>query len=259
MTDQQSPGIGDNSGVQQTILDRTQSMITVANKWITERPVIVDDDMADKAASFLRQSVAIRRDVETARMELNAPLREQIASNDKRYNEPKLLLADLSKVISDRLNSYANEKRIAQERAAAEARRIAEAAATAAREAEEKKQEAIRKASEGEEVGKFSDVAATIAESKEAEQRAKQAQRDAAAASKAKPSFGGEHFVGDNRKAMTQRVVRTPIVVDALKVLKAVKTNDQINAALLTAARAYQKLKGKWPNGIEIEETTKVQ
>lgn len=261
MSETEAPaGIGHNSGEDKPQISpaiaRLNQMIEVANKWVTERPKIENQEMADKAGAFLRQARTSVTDAERERKDTNRPLDEQIKANNKVYAAITETLDKLSFVINGRLNAFATKLREEQEAIAKAAREAAAAAAAEAEVLRLKQEETLKKAEAGELVGKFDDVAKTTQETREAEQRAKQLERDASAAEKLKPKFGGEHFTDGSRRSLTQRTVETPIVEQAGLVLRAVGTNDQINAALITAARAYKKLKGRWPAGIKIETTT---
>lgn len=257
--------IGGNNPPKSAVFLRVEEIIAVANKWITERPTITEQEIADKAGAFVRQSTTAQNELNKARLEATLPLRQQVDAINKEHDDLGSTLKRLTGIILERLNAFATAQRLEQERIAREAREAAEKAAAEAAEAKRKEAELLAQAESGAAKGGFANVASSIAESREAEQRAKQLEAEAKAAEKAKPKFGGEHFTEGSRRSLTQRKVETPVVSSPGDVLRAVITAnggsvpDGVRDALLTAARAYKREKGKWPKGITIETGTKVQ
>ena len=252
--------IGDNSGATAEVsaLARVDQIIEVAQKWVTERAEITDQEMADKAGAFVRQGRHADKVLDEERIETNEPFRRKIEANNKIYNDKRAILAPLVSKVAERLNVFFTKQAAEKKRIEGEARQVAEAAAAAAEAARRAEEELLAKADAGEAGGEFSRVAETIQSRREAEQNQKQAERDLRSVANTKVKAGGEHFIGDSRRSLSQRVIETPIVTNPGLVLRTVGTNDGINAELIKAARAYKKLKKKWPAGITIETSTKV-
>ena len=128
----------------ENVKTRTNALIDTANRWIKERPVIEDQDTADKASAFIDQLQAQIKAAEEERKKYNKPFDQKIKANNARH---KTLAAQLEKartlmrnLMAPWLERLEREKRQKEEaaRREAEAKRKAaeEAAATAAAEAE---------------------------------------------------------------------------------------------------------------------------
>lgn len=226
---QTEPGIGHNLPPDlidqpfEDIKQRTSDIIDNANKWLNERPEIIDEEMAGKASAFLDQIQAAAKDTEKQRKDANEPLRAAVTASDNKYKLIATKLA-LAKIALGELLAPWMRKKAA--RIAAETKAAQEAAA-AARKAEE---EALAKIAEN----KGGDVIGDMVVAEQAEKDAKNAAAAAARASKqksgVKPSTGSGRAKSIRRRSVVRisdrgliplKVLRMVDVECIIKVLQA--------------------------------------
>jgi hypothetical protein len=83
------PPIGHNQPPEPTLIERAAGRVANANRWLTERPEILDEDIAGKAQGFWDQLRGDRDDLEKAEKAEKKPLQDQIAAITKRYQQPR--------------------------------------------------------------------------------------------------------------------------------------------------------------------------
>lgn len=236
--------IGDNRppDMAATAVDVAKSI----SAWMAENPVIQTEDSARDAKVWLDRGKLCVKDLEDERDGKVRPLNEQVQGINAYYRHPREALQKILTEISQRISRYIREEERKRVAAAAEARRIAEEAERRAREAEAAEQEALRSASAGE-LGL--DIASHVVAADDAFHEAQVKARQAALAERESHVKIG----GGLSRAVSLKQKETLIVVDAVKAIKALGLTEDIKEAILRSARAYRKLKGKLPNGVESE------
>ncbi len=119
---------------------RVDSLVATANKWATERPVLLDKAMATLCDGYLTQVEKELKAAEDARTTEKAPFLAGGSAVDAKWNPVKSLLATIKTVLKPRYDKFLAEeqKRLDDQRAqaAAEAQRLADAAELAKKAAE---------------------------------------------------------------------------------------------------------------------------
>lgn len=202
---EQTATLGDNLAPDDDFDDlrqRVEDLTATANRWLTERPEITDEEMAGKASDFMEQVNKSLRKVEAERKEKKQPHIDAGKAVDGRYNPLKAPLQKIKDLLEPRIRAWlkAKEERIAEEKRQAE-----EEALKAMQEAEDAKKAA--EAAEGDVIGNA--VAAEEAEAK-ADEALKEVSRVAQPA-RAKGDYG--------QRATGLRTVYRARVTDALAVL----------------------------------------
>lgn len=214
-----------------------------ASKWLSENPVIQDEDTAREAAK-MEQRVKIAFDeIEAERDSKVRPLNDQVKSINTEYKATTAPLKTARDTINERLTAFA---RAEQARREAQARRLAAAAAEAeriAREAEAREREAKDNAAQGE-VGV--DVVTATVEADQAFSRFERADHAANIAER-DSRFRVKGITG---RVKTLRNVEVLNVEDAAKALQTMGLTANLREAFLSEARAYRKTTGKLPEGI---------
>ncbi len=217
------------------------------NVFLTDHPAIVGEDDARQAKLFLDRGMAALADLEAARKaEADPPYNLWTAINARfkpaREAIEKLVGTKPAGLLRQRLTDYALAEEARRLAEAAEARRVAEEAERIAREAEAREKEALDNAA----VGEVVDVGAATQEAdaafdafKAADRQADRAERD----SHIRIGGGFTRAAGLRNKSVYE-------VVDAAKALAAVGCTDKIRDAILSAARDYERLHGKVPDGV---------
>lgn len=127
-----------NNNPPDALLVEANERIDAANKWLVERPEIVDDEIADKAGGFKSQIAATRKALDDRRLDEK---RAFLADQDETYKSPLDLLQRAFDAIDGKIRAYlkAKDAKIAEERRKqeAEAERLRLEAAEAVRKAEE--------------------------------------------------------------------------------------------------------------------------
>lgn len=124
-----SPGIGDNQPPPaEAFRDRIDRLLDVANRWLKERPVILDEDMAAKCIDFLDQIGQEAKAVEEQRRAEKKPHDEAGRAVDAKYKPLTALLDTAKTMLKPRLTVWLNAKELRRQAAVL----AAEAAAYAA-------------------------------------------------------------------------------------------------------------------------------
>ena len=152
--------------------DRIDRLLNVANRWLKERPVILDEDMAAKCIDFLDQIAQEAKAVEEQRRTEKKPHDEAGRAVDGKY-KPLVALLDTAKaMLKPRLTVWLNAKELRRQAAIREAEAEAYAAIQEATrlKAEAEKGASVQAAVAAEEAAKAADAAVkqadTIAESR---------------------------------------------------------------------------------------------
>ena len=121
---------------------RTETLVDTANKWLTERKEIANDDEATKAKTFRDQLLTQEKAVEAVRVAAKAPHLAASTAVDAKYNPVKVPCRLAYDLVGKLLTAWLVKKQAAADKVAREAeakartdREAAEAAARAAEEA----------------------------------------------------------------------------------------------------------------------------
>jgi len=234
MTDQEV-GIGHNNPPESLppeeygkLVERIDAQLKVTNRWVTERPEITSQDMADACKAHIDQLRELYKEAENLRKDEVAPLNKKKAEIQKRH----LGLADRIKfgadLLTKKVQPWLDKVEAMQKAAAAEA---AEKARIAQEDAEKKRQEA-EKALEAPAPG--TDALGALDAATEAEAAAKDAGKAAKKAAKAKPQVG--HSTG---RAMGVVTVWSAEITDMHRALWAFRDDIGVQEAVRQAANRY--------------------
>jgi hypothetical protein len=227
----------------------SETMKDISN-WLSENPLIMEDTAKD-AKVFLDRGKLALKDLDDERDGKVRPLNEQVKEINGLYKAPRVQLETVLSGLSDRLSSFLKEERDKREEAAREAARIAKEAEQRARDAERIERDAIESASAGE-LGV--DIAAHVVEADSAFRDFEKADRALAIALKETKVRVGGGFT----RAVGLRQKETLVVKDAFHALSAMGVTPDIEEAILKSARAYRKLNGKLPDGVEATYTEEI-
>lgn len=242
-------GIGGNNPPDMTVT--AAETMQALSDWMAENPVVQDESTAREAKLFIDRGKLCIKDLEDERDGKVRPLNEQVKAINEEYRAPRESLRVVLDQLTERLGDFLRREEHRRILAANEARQRLEEAERAAREAESAAL-AIREEAGSGVVG--GDVAAATLAADDAYRQYEKAQRAEALAEKeTKVKVGG----GFSR-AVSLRTEVILTVTDPVKAIRAIGVNDDINAAIIKAARAFKKLKDRYPEGIEVQTERKV-
>jgi hypothetical protein len=230
-------------------IDHAQSVVDDINTWLSDHPVIENEEQAREAKPYLDRAKAALEEIESERDGKVRPLNEQVKSINETYkalhNTDAKKPGRFDKIVVElkaRVAAFMLREEEKRRIAAEEARKAQEEAERIAREAEAKETEALENAKAGEVV----DVAEVTKEADEAFSEFERQSRFAARAERdTKVKIGG----GFDRSA-SLRSVETLHLESYSKALKAIGPQDGIRDAILSAARVYRKEFGELPDGV---------
>lgn len=213
--------------------------------WMAENPIISTEEKAREAKVFIDRGNNAVKDLEDERTGKVRPLNEQVKTINDHYRGPRELLERVVDELKGRMDRFLLDEE-AKRFAAAEALRVAaERAEQIARDAERLERERIDSANHGE-LGV--DVVAAVGEADRAFAAYEKAERQAQVAERdAKVRIGGGFT-----RALSLRERETISVGDWIRAIQSIGLTDDIKEAILKSARAYKRLKGKWPDGLII-------
>jgi len=213
--------------------------------WMAEHPAIEGEEAAREAKLLVDRGKLALADMEAERDAKVRPLNEKVREINAAYRPSRDQLTTVVDALSHRITEYL--RRIEQERieAAQRAREAAEAAEKAAREAERREQEALSAGDSGE-LGV--DVAAAVTEADQAFTDYKKAERQA---QRAEREAENVRIGGGFRRSLSLREKETLVVVDGMKAILRIGITDGITEAIIKDARAYRKLHGHLPDGVQ--------
>jgi hypothetical protein len=181
--------------------------------------------------------------MEAERDGLVRPHNEQVKAINDRYRPARTTLEKLVDELRRRLSSYARALEIERVREAEAARTAAAEAERAAREAEQREREAVEEADQGVcdiDIGAVTQEADTaFAAFQKADRTAARAERDSRI-----------RIAGGFGKAMGLRDRETLTVTDWQAAITELGLTDTIRDAILASARAYRKAFRELPEGI---------
>lgn len=229
-------------------IERSADTVADLSKFLADEPIISTDVKAREAKTLIERARGMLDEMERHRDARVRPLNNQVAEINAEYKRPRTTLQTALGQLCQRANDYMDAER---EKAAEIARKHKEEAERLIREAEDAiaaKREADDNASQGE-IG--IDTVSAAAEADEKIAAANKAIRESQRADRNTNIRIGGGFSG---RALTQRTKETLIVTDWQKAITAIGFVDGIRDAVLTAARAYRKLKNELPDGVVSEK-----
>lgn len=235
--------LGDNNPPDMTI---TAGEVTKdLSRWMSEIPIIETEDQAREAKLWADRAFLCVQDLEDERREKIRPHRKIVEEIHEYYKRPRELLQGVLNELKSRMDEFLRAEEAKRKAAAEEARRIAASAEQAARVAERQESGARSDASSGV-LG--IDIAVAQEERRRTSAEAERAARQAALAEKESHVKIGGGF----RRASSLRSTEVPCIVDALQVIEEVGITQDIEVALIKAARAFKRLHGRFPRGITV-------
>ena len=226
------------------VLELAKDVFRQITQWFKEHPKVSSEKDAREIKLQIDRAKLCLKDLEDERDGKVRPLNEQVGAINARYKEVKLPLGNILDNLLKTLDSFIEAERVRREKVAEEARRAAEEAERKAREAErierEKMEDAILdEAVDVEEYTEVADVA--FGEFERAARAALRAQEDTRV-----------KVVGGLGRAITQREREVLEVEDPIALLKEMGLPENVKLAMLTAARAFKKVNGRYPKGIKV-------
>lgn len=237
-----SDNIGHNFPGMVVVADETARAIS---DWMQFHPVIETEQDAREAKVLIDRGDLCYADLDKERTDKVKPLNEQVETINQSYRKPKGVLHAVVAEIRSRYSAFLLRE---------EARRQAEAdeAAIAAYEAEEEAREAERKEKEGFENASVGEIGVNVIELTKAAdekfQQLRKAERDLARKQRAAENV---RIGGGFRRAIGLRNKEELVVQDWNAALIEMGMSKDISAAICKAARAYRRLHGKLPAGVE--------
>lgn len=131
MLDETNPGPGHNNPPQ-TIEERAADLVATANRWISERPELADEDQAQKCSAFIDQLTLATKEAESIRVTEKDPHLKAAAAVDSKYNPIKTLLKTAVDLLKPALAKYLNKMELARQEEIRVAKVAADAVAAAA-------------------------------------------------------------------------------------------------------------------------------
>lgn len=235
-----------------TAIEHAVSMFKSLDKFLNDNPVIQDQDAAIDAKLVFDRAQMTLTELEKEKEAESKPLHSAWQECLAKFRAPRENLERLFGILRQRMTDYAKAEKRRLEAEAAERARIAA-------EAEAKMLAALKAETEAKEDAEVGVLDAKIGEAIQNTDAAYVAFRDADAA-KTQVEKAAEHvgFKGGFGNAVNLKTVKVPVIKDAAKVFAAVGATDDVKAALMKSARAYKKLRGSWPDGIEEVEESKI-
>lgn len=127
------PPVGHNEPPPE-LLAKADALLTTADRWVRERPIIATEEIAGRAADFLRQLTATESALDRERKAKKRPHQDAAAAVEAIYKPALDKLAAAKDAIKRLIAAW---QRKLEERLAEERRKAEEAAAEARRKAEE--------------------------------------------------------------------------------------------------------------------------
>ena len=227
------------------MIDLAKETTRQISAWFGDNPAVRTDKEAKQIKLYIDRAKLCLKDLEDERDSKVRPLNEkvsQINAMHKSIRRPLGVVLDEMLGALDLFIRAEEEKRI---KVAQEAKRKAQEAEAKAREAERLERDKIENAKLGE-LGV--DIAAAV---KDADTAFEEYEKAARAALRAEAETHVKIAGGFNR-AITIREKEVLEVENAFEALNDMGLTENVRLAILTAARAFRKLKGTLPAGIRV-------
>lgn len=240
-----SPNLGHNRPPGP--LEQAKEATVELNSWLTENPVVQDQQTAKSGAAYIERSRVALQEMESERVEKVRPLNDELRLLNGLYRGVREPLEKFVAILKKRLTDYATVEEERRRAILAEAQRIAAETERLAREAEAAEKAAMDNAAAGECV----DVGAATVEADAAFHDYQVAGRQAARIARQVPVRLGSIMGG---RALSMRTQETLIVTDAAAAIAAIGLTENIAEAICTSARKYRDEYGELPPGIESKK-----
>jgi hypothetical protein len=240
--------IGGNNPPQETVIEFATTAMNMLTAFLNDTPVIQTEDEARAAKAHIETARGCLDGMEKERDGKVRPLNTKVKEINGTYSAVSGPFDRVLTQVKQRLTRYIQAIEAERIRVADEKRREAEAAIAKAREAERLEQEAIANAEHGEvDAG----VAEKIVEADTAFADAKRLNRQAAVAERETTVRVG----GGSGRSLGMRTTTTLTLDDPIKAITAMGgVSEKTSESILSDARAYRKLNGKWPAGVTAVE-----
>lgn len=210
-------------------------LIANANLWLRERPEIIDEETAIKAAQFEDQLKAIVKKSEAARVSEKKPHDDAAAAVQQKWRGLMNPAETCLTLFKPRLDAYSRRKKAAIEKAEREAREEAERKRQQAAEAVRLADELAEQATKGELAGTSVDVVGAQIEAQEAVVASKAADKEVRTIASTPSNIQG--FA----RARSVRTDWKAEVADYPKALKHFKEHPDVKAVIQSLANALAR------------------
>ena len=212
-------GPGHNQPPPPDPIERSAALIANANRWIGERPEIIDGEMAGIAQDFVTQLRENRDALDAAMKAEREPLDKAVAAIRVKYRTPLELIGIAMTRMQQKLKPWLDREQARLDAEAAERRRAAAEAAAQA--------EAARR------VAAESDTIESELEARRAQQ-----QQEAARKAAAKPAARAQVKGDLSPKAMSFRTTHYAVITDELQAYQSFAKAPSVREAARLAALA---------------------
>lgn len=229
--------------------DMAETAITTSgdlSAWMAEHPIIETEDQAREAKVFIDRGSLCIKDLEAERGSKVAPLNQRVKQINEYYRHPRELIGRVLDELKSRMDEFLFREEEKRQAAIEEARRVADEAERIAREAERLEQEAIKSAQHGE-LG--IDIAAATAQADKTFSEYEKTQRNLARAERDAHVKVGGGFA----RATSLKSREVIVLVDPLAAVREIGFTEAIRDAIIKSARAYEKINGRYPSGVEVQ------
>jgi hypothetical protein len=225
------------------MIETAGSLTKSLNDWLTDHPVVEDENMARDAKVLLDRGRLGLKDLEEERTKKVRPLNEQVEEINASYRPSRSILQKVLDELRLRTVDFIAKEEAKRIKIAEEDRQRAELARSAALEAEQREQDIIDDAK----AGAIVDVAGASEDADRLYAEYRLADRGAARSDKEiKVRIGG----GISRP-LSLRNKETLTITDACSAITAIGMSIDLHLVITRAAKAYRTIHGKLPPGIE--------
>jgi len=208
-------GIGDNSppvDKRTDIVDRIRDQQAAASAWLNEIREITDQEQADRAADFKRQTRGLQKEADAQRIAEKKPHDEAGAAIQTFWKPQISALEKFEESIDAKIRCWllAEDRRIRRERE--DAMKAARDAEEAAEREAERASDLLMKAQSGELAGTGINTMAAVIEAEQAQEAAATAIAAANRLNQTKAGAGGNSVVGGIKRTVGLRVTRRVVL-----------------------------------------------
>ena len=235
-------------------IDQAKDALTELNGFLLENPAIIDHAQAKQAGGWIERTRISLKAMEDERSEKVTPLNATLKSINDAYRVVREPLEKVLLELRRRVTSYTAAEEAKRQAEAERLRLIAEEQALLTQQKIDTANEAIADA----DAGVCTDAGGMIADATMAIDQANRDERTAVRAEHQTKVRIGSVMGG---RALAPRDYLTLSVVsveDACKAIKVLGVTPELEAALCTAARKYEKATEEWPAGITVTTERRV-
>lgn len=227
------------------VIDLASEVVQNVSAYMAEAPVVEDADAARGMKLQIDRAKLCIKDLEAERDGKVRPLNEQVETINDKYRKPRVMLNTLLAEMLNRVHVFVKKEELIRQMAALEAERKAREAELVAREAERVEQERLDDAAKGE-IGV--DVAKVMSDADDAFKEYEKFARQAVLAEKeTRVKIGGGLSRAIGVKEREVLSVKEPFLA-----IMMMGVTPDIQEAILKSARAWRKVHGKLPDGIDV-------